>query len=62
MLFSMDHAHFCRGVVFRGVPPMSNVIIGIIGAVCALCENALYVLSVFHQDTLAIHHGATLRS
>ena len=33
----MDHARFCRGVVFRGVPGINNVIIG---AVPALCENA----------------------
>ena len=36
MLFSVDHARFCRWVVFRGVPGINNVIIG---AVPALCEN-----------------------
>ena len=33
----MDHARFCRGVVFRGVPGINNVMIF---AVPALCENA----------------------
>ena len=33
----MDRASFCRGVVFRGVPGINNVLIG---AVPALCENA----------------------
>ena len=33
----MDHARFCRWVVFRGVPGINNVIIG---AVRALCKNA----------------------
>ena len=37
MLFRIDRARFCRGVVFRGVPGINNVIIG---AVPALCENA----------------------
>ena len=37
MLLGMDHACFCRGVVFRGVPGINNVIIG---AMPALCENA----------------------
>ena len=28
MLFRMDHARFCRGVVFRGVPGINTVMIG----------------------------------
>ena len=33
----MDHARFCRGVVFRGVPGINNVIIGAVHVLCALC-------------------------
>ena len=39
MLFSMDHARFCRGVVFRGVPGMNNVIIGAVHTLCPCCAK-----------------------
>ena len=39
----MDHARFCRGVVFRGVPGINRVIIG---AVPALCEKAPQVMEL----------------
>ena len=40
----MDHARFCRWVVFRGVPGINNVITG---AVRALCENAPLACAMF---------------
>ena len=46
----MDHARFCRGVVFRGVPGMNTAIIG---AVRALCDNAPIDLLI------ATLHGST---
>ena len=37
MLFLIDHACFCRLVVFRGFPGINN---SMIGTVPVLCENA----------------------
>ena len=39
MLFSMDHARFCRWVVFRGVSGINNLIIGAVRALCACCAK-----------------------
>ena len=58
MLFGMDHARFCRGVVCRGVPGINNVMIG---AVRALCENASCVTG--HQVTVScVTNGRSLHS
>ena len=52
----MDHARFCRGVVFRGVPGINNAITG---AVPALCENAP---KRHHAETEMHASGARLLS
>ena len=39
MLFGMDHASFCRWMVFRGVPGINNVIIGAVPALCPCCAK-----------------------
>ena len=39
MLFCIDHARFCRWVVFRGVPGINNVIIGAVPALCPRCAK-----------------------
>ena len=35
----MEHASFCRGVVFRGVPGRDNVIIGSVRPLCPRCAK-----------------------
>ena len=35
----MDHARFCRGVVFKGVPGIPNVMIGAVRALCLRCAK-----------------------
>jgi hypothetical protein len=39
MLVLMDHASFCRGVVFRGVPGIHNVRSGTVPALCPHCAK-----------------------
>ena len=39
ILFRMDHARFCRWVVFRGVPGINNVIIGVVPALRPRCAK-----------------------
>ena len=41
----MDHARFCRCVVFGGVPGINNVIIGAVRALCPRGARAVHVLS-----------------
>ena len=38
-LCTLDHACFCRWVVFRGVPGVNNVIIGTVRGLCACCAR-----------------------